>query len=74
MLWLGHTYPMQVSSTRQPHIPHVQLFKFDFGVLYAVPIIVFGFSCHANVVAIFSELSNNANPVIMSALPPTWTV
>lgn len=25
------------------------LFKWDFGALFAIPIIVFGFNCHANV-------------------------
>jgi len=27
----------------------VELFHFDLNALYAIPIIVFGFNCHANV-------------------------
>lgn len=32
----------------------VSLFFLDFKALFAIPIIVFGFNCHANVVTIFS--------------------
>ena len=29
----------------------VELIKFDFGALFALPIVVFGFNCHANSVS-----------------------
>ncbi len=35
----------------------VELIRFDFGALFALPIVVFGFNCHANAVAIFQELT-----------------
>ena len=34
---------------RVPHMAGVELFKFDSGVLLAIPIFVFGFQCHVNV-------------------------
>lgn len=32
----------------------VKLFNWTFDALFAVPIVVFGFNCHANVVTIFT--------------------
>ena len=32
----------------------VKLFRWTFDALFAVPIVVFGFNCHANVVTIFT--------------------
>jgi hypothetical protein len=32
----------------------VQLFVWRFDALFAIPIVVFGFNCHANVVTIFT--------------------
>lgn len=31
----------------------VKLFNWSFDALFAIPIVVFGFNCHANVVTIF---------------------
>ncbi len=38
----------------------VELFKWDFGALFAIPIIVFGFNCHANVRALLVPASMTA--------------
>ena len=35
-------------------IGEVKLFNWGFEALFAIPIVVFGFNCHANVVTIFS--------------------
>lgn len=32
----------------------VHTFRWDYQALFAIPIVVFGFNCHANVVTIFS--------------------
>ena len=32
----------------------IALFHWDYQALFAIPIVVFGFNCHANVVTIFS--------------------
>ena len=32
----------------------VKLFNWSFDALFAIPIVVFGFNCHANVVTIFT--------------------
>lgn len=32
----------------------IKLFHWDYQALFAIPIVVFGFNCHANVVTIFS--------------------
>jgi len=34
----------------------VELIRLDWGALFALPIVVFGFNCHANAVAIFQEV------------------
>ena len=34
----------------------VELIRLDFGALFAIPIVVFGFNCHANAVPIFQEV------------------
>ena len=40
----------QIVMTRKEGVfDGVELFKWDFGALFAIPIIVFGFNCHANV-------------------------
>ena len=41
------------------------MFKFDLQALSAIPIVVFGFNCHANVVTIMSC----ALPAVLSMLP-----
>uniref|UniRef100_A0A7S0RPD5 Amino acid transporter transmembrane domain-containing protein n=1 Tax=Chlamydomonas leiostraca TaxID=1034604 RepID=A0A7S0RPD5_9CHLO len=48
----------------------VELFRFDAGALYAIPIIVFGFNCHANVVSIFSELASTPDVLMSASLVP----
>ncbi len=35
-------------------ISDVKLFNWGYDALFAIPIVVFGFNCHANVVTIFS--------------------
>ncbi|MEW5297319.1 MAG: hypothetical protein WDW36_000536 [Sanguina aurantia] len=49
---------LQLAAARPPgrHWEGMQLVKWDLQALYAIPIVVFGFNCHANVVTIFSEL------------------
>lgn len=32
----------------------IKLFNWSFDALFAIPIVVFGFNCHANVVTIFT--------------------
>ena len=42
--------PLQIIMTRKEGVfDGVELFRWDFGALFAIPIIVFGFNCHANV-------------------------
>lgn len=54
---------------REPHFEHVEwLIKWDLGALFAIPIIVFGFNCHPNVVTIFSELERHPSSLV-PALP-----
>lgn len=43
----------QITSHREAPFGEILLFRWDFGALFAIPIIVFGFNCHANVVTIF---------------------
>ncbi len=49
----GYRCCLQIVSHRDERWEGVHLFKFDFQALFAIPIIVFGFNCHANVVSIF---------------------
>ena len=44
----------QITSERPAPFEDILLFRWDFGALFAIPIIVFGFNCHANVVTIFT--------------------
>eukprot|EP00884_Botryococcus_braunii_P010874 jgi/Botrbrau1/19789/Bobra.0124s0037.1 len=46
----------QIVADRVPHFSNVKAFQWNFGALFALPIVVFGFNCHANVVTIFTEL------------------
>ncbi|EIE22920.1 hypothetical protein COCSUDRAFT_47742 [Coccomyxa subellipsoidea C-169] len=46
----------------------VKLFRWTFDALFAVPIVVFGFNCHANVVTIFTELDKKP-ALLIGALP-----
>ena len=56
--------PLQAALHREPHLAGVVLFKVDVSALYAVPIIVFGFNCHPNVVAVFTELARDPGRLI----------
>ena len=55
LLWgrwseLLYVAPSQIIMTRKEGVfDGVELFRWDFGALFAIPIIVFGFNCHANV-------------------------
>ena len=42
-----------IAAERAAPFEDIALFRWDFGALFAIPIIVFGFNCHANVVTIF---------------------
>ena len=44
----------QITSARSAPFSDILLFRGDFGALFAIPIIVFGFNSHANVVTIFT--------------------
>lgn len=57
-----------ITSEREAPFQDIRLFKFDFGALFALPIIVFGFNCHANVVTIFTELERHPD-VLVPAMP-----
>ena len=64
MLWLqviGFVYTAIVVVIRGSQITaergdfsDVKLFNWSFDALFAIPIVVFGFNCHANVVTIFT--------------------
>lgn len=43
-----------ITSHRKQPFADISLFHWDVGALFAIPIIVFGFNCHANVVTIFT--------------------
>lgn len=43
-----------ITSQREKRFEAIALFHWDVGALFAIPIIVFGFNCHANVVTIFT--------------------
>lgn len=58
----------EIVADRQPHFAGVKLFELNYGMLFAIPIVVFGFNCHPNVVSIFSELQEYPHRII-SALP-----
>jgi hypothetical protein len=40
----------QAVKARKDPWEGVDLIRFDYGALFAVPIVVFGFNCHANAV------------------------
>lgn len=44
----------------------VRLFNWGFDALFAVPIVVFGFNCHANVVTIFTCAAPSSAPLTLS--------
>ena len=46
-----------ITSKREERFEDIALFHWDVGALFAIPIIVFGFNCHANVVTIFRSAS-----------------
>lgn len=46
----------------------VHWFNWDFKALFAIPIIVFGFNCHANVVTVFDELGDEPD-VLVTSMP-----
>ena len=41
-------------ATERGDFSDVKLFNWSFDALFAIPIVVFGFNCHANVVTIFT--------------------
>jgi amino acid permease len=41
--------PQIIMTRKEGVFDGVELFRWDFGALFAIPIIVFGFNCHANV-------------------------
>ena len=43
----------QIAAERRD-FSDVKLFNWSFDALFAIPIVVFGFNCHANVVTIFT--------------------
>eukprot|EP00878_Enallax_costatus_P011109 GHUV01011602.1.p1 GENE.GHUV01011602.1~~GHUV01011602.1.p1 ORF type:complete len:461 (+),score=81.03 GHUV01011602.1:314-1696(+) len=51
---------------------NVSLFNVNIKALYALPIVVFGFNCHANVVSVFYELEHYPSRLI-STLPASPT-
>lgn len=60
---------MQAYSRWPNPMEGVALIKWDLAALYAVPIVCFGFNCHANVVSIFSELTDEAEQSLITSLP-----
>ncbi len=42
---------LQAVKLREDPWEGVDLIRFDYGALFAVPIVVFGFNCHANAVS-----------------------
>lgn len=46
----------QIALQRPDLMAGVRLFEMDYDSLFAIPIVVFGFNCHAMVVSIFQEL------------------
>ena len=43
----------------------IALFHWDYQALFAIPIVVFGFNCHANVVTIFSCATLNSSALLL---------
>lgn len=60
----------QIVADRVPHFSNVKAFQLNFGALFALPIVVFGFNCHANVVTIFSCVASSASPPLPVLRPP----
>uniref|UniRef100_A0A7S3VGS3 Amino acid transporter transmembrane domain-containing protein n=1 Tax=Dunaliella tertiolecta TaxID=3047 RepID=A0A7S3VGS3_DUNTE len=58
----------KVATERHDFMEGVELFHFNIKALYAIPIVVFGFNCHANVVAVFTELSE-APDLLFAGMP-----
>eukprot|EP00798_Chlamydomonas_sp_ICE-L_P004856 gene4856-34615_t len=69
-LWLltrptGWNCVPQGYSGRQPDpLDGIVWLKWDIGVLYALPIIVFGFNCHTNIITIFQELKDEPDSIL----------
>ncbi|KIY99600.1 AAAP family transporter: amino acid [Monoraphidium neglectum] len=42
----------------------ISLIKLDAGALYALPLVIFGYNCHANVVSVFVELEHRPSRLI----------
>ena len=61
------TYVQTVLARPDPW-ENVSLFNVNIKALYALPIVVFGFNCHANVVSVFYELEHYPSRLI-STLP-----
>lgn len=59
---------MQITLSRAEPWENVSLFHVDIKALYALPIVVFGFNCHANVVTVTYELEHYPSRLV-SALP-----
>lgn len=47
---------LKVALERPELMEGVKLFNIGYHTLFAIPIVVFGFNCHAMVVTIFHEL------------------
>ncbi|GLC38252.1 hypothetical protein PLESTB_000940900 [Pleodorina starrii] len=63
---------MQVALERPELMSGVRLFNIGYHTLFAIPILVFGFNCHAMVVTIFHELESTPG-VLVPVLPDSPT-
>ena len=57
----------QIFRAKEEPWAEVRLFIFDFHALFAIPIIVFGFNCHANVVTVFKCAAPHNTPLCYGA-------
>ncbi|KAG2435521.1 hypothetical protein HYH02_011815 [Chlamydomonas schloesseri] len=60
---------MQIALQRPDLMTGVELFRADYDSLFAIPIVVFGFNCHAMVVSIFQELEPAPGLLLPAVLP-----
>ncbi|PNW81882.1 hypothetical protein CHLRE_06g264450v5 [Chlamydomonas reinhardtii] len=60
---------MQIALQRPDLMAGVRLFEMDYDSLFAIPIVVFGFNCHAMVVSIFQELEPAPGLLLPAVLP-----
>lgn len=58
----------QIFHAKEDPWGEVKWFIIDFQALFAIPIIVFGFNCHANVVTVFKCTSQQCTPPLPSPL------